>query len=72
MSQLDTATAMSEPEVARRLLIDGQLVATGTTFPILRLMNKSPGPVPRIRSGTMRESAQVINSAIGRCWCASL
>jgi aldehyde dehydrogenase (NAD+) len=33
MSQLDTATAMSEPEVARRLLIDGQLVATGTTFP---------------------------------------
>ena len=37
----------------------------GTTLPMLREINKSPGSVPRIRSGTTRESAQVMNSHAG-------
>ena len=32
---------------------------------MLRAMNKSPGSVPRIRSGTTRQSAQVMNSHSG-------
>ena len=33
MAQQDTATALSEPKVDRRLLIDGRLVGTDKTFP---------------------------------------
>ena len=43
----------------------------GTTLPMLRAMNRSPGSVPRIRSGTTRESAQVMNSHAGAWLSAS-
>jgi hypothetical protein len=46
-------------------------LVTGTTLPALRVMNRSPGPVPRNRSGTTRESEQVMNSHSGACISAS-
>ena len=39
----------------------------GTTLPALRVINRSPGPVPKIRSGTTRESEQVMNRDSGAC-----
>ena len=43
------------------------LPETGTTLPALRVINRSPGPVPKIRSGTTRESEQVIKRYSGAC-----
>src|SRR5580658_5989699 len=43
------------------------LPLTGTTLPMLRERNRSPGPGWRIRSGTMRESEQVMKSHSGAC-----
>ena len=46
-------------------------LVSGTTLPAFRVMNKSPGPVPRIRSGSTRESEQVIISHSGACISAN-
>ena len=44
----------------------------GTRLPALRRTNRSPGSAWQIRSGTIRESEQAMNSACGFCPSASL
>src|SRR5690606_33749035 len=43
----------------------------GTRLPMLRTVNRSPGPLEVITFGTTRESAQVMKSAEGCCRWAS-